>query len=193
MAALCRILQLGAPGAACRFAAALPCPFVICSWLRQDPFKINICRLRLCWDMGCRQEPGQKAAIWRAWLPRWPVAGGYRKPQASLGVRHKNNAKTFFFFTPGSSNCTVSPDGRVGNGVRFITVFTLVSFAKFSLIASSQKASSKKNPDALSPRPQAASSHFSCSYLLVRPGSQAGISAMEETLFKQEALLTWQC
>lgn len=93
--------------------------------------------------MGCGQEPERKAVIWQAWLPWWPVAGGYKKPQASLRVRHKNNAKPFSSSLQ-ALRIAVSPDGRVGNGVHFITVFTLISFAKFSLIASLQKACSKK-------------------------------------------------
>lgn len=80
----------------------------------------------------------------------------------------------------------------VGNGVDFIAVFTPVSFAKFSLIASFQKACSEKSRHAF-PTSSGCKFVFPCSYLVAAPGSQAGTNAdVKESLWKQEDFVAWQ-
>lgn len=143
------------------------------------------------WDTGCGQEPGRKAVIWQAWLPRWALAGCYKKPQARFRVRHKNKAKTFSSSL--QSLCIAQFPQMAGLGMGFISSLFSFSFhlPSFSLIASLQKACSKKSRHTFSMSP-GCELILSCSYLLAPLGSQAGISAMNDSLFEQEALLTWQ-
>lgn len=80
----------------------------------------------------------------------------------------------------------------VGNRLDFIAVFTPISFAKFSLITSFQKAHSKKSRHTL-PTSSGCKLVSPCSYLVAVPGSQAGTNAdMKESLWEQEAFLAWQ-